>query len=225
MDGKFIRMTPELYAYLVAHRSPDDERVAAAKAALIAETLALGDVSRMVVAPEQGAFMTLLARALGARRMVEIGTFTGYSALCLAHALPPDGSLLSCDVSVEWTAIARRHWEAAGVAERVDLRLGPALATLQGLPRDPIIDLSFIDADKGGYRDYYEELLPRTRPNGLVLFDNVLWSGQVLEGSGASAPARALRELNDVVAADARVEVVMLPIADGLTICRKRAEV
>lgn len=221
MDDKFTRLTPELYAYLVAHRS---ERRDPVLDALVADTAALGGVRRMQIAPEQGAFMTLLARAIGARRMIEIGTFTGYSALCLARALPADGRLLCCDLNDEWTTIARRHWQAAGVADRIELRLGPALDTLRGLPRDPVIDLTFIDADKESYRAYYEEILPRTRPNGLVLFDNVLWGGHVLEGDGASADTRAIQALNDFVAADPRVEAVMLPIADGLTLVRKRDE-
>ncbi len=221
MDDKFTRMTPELYAYVVAHRSQRDPVLDA----LVAETAALGGVRRMQIAREQGAFMTLLARAIDARRIVEIGTFTGYSALCLARALPPDGRLLCCDVNEDWTAIARRHWAAAGVADRIDLRLGPALDTLRGLPRDPVIDLTFVDADKESYRAYYEEILPRTRPNGLLLFDNVLWGGHVLEeADAASDDTRAIQELNDLVAADPRVEAVLLPIADGLTIARKRTE-
>jgi caffeoyl-CoA O-methyltransferase len=219
MDEKFTRMTPDLYAYLIAHRSEQD----AVQAALIAETAALGGVSIMQIAPEQGAFMTLLARAVGARRIIEVGTFTGYSALCLARALPADGRLLCCDVNEEWTAIARRHWQAAGVADRIELRLGPALETLRSLPADPIVDLSFIDADKESYRAYYEEILPRTRPNGLVLFDNVLWFGQVVTRDSHDPDMRAIQELNDFLVTDPRVEVVMLPIADGLTICRRRA--
>jgi caffeoyl-CoA O-methyltransferase len=220
MSEKFTRMTPELYEYLIDHRSERDS----VQQSLIAETGQLGDVSRMQIAPEQGAFMTLLARAIGARRMIEVGTFTGYSSLCLARALPADGRLLCCDLNDEWTSIARRHWQAAGVADKVELRLGPALETLRALPRDPVVDLSFVDADKEGYRAYYEELMTRTRPNGLILFDNVLWSGRVLDRDGANADARALAALNDFLVTDARVEAVMLPIADGLTICRKRAD-
>lgn len=218
MDEKFTRMTPELHAYLIGHCSERDP----VQAALIAETAALGGVSIMQIAPEQGAFMTLLARAIGARRIIEVGTFTGYSALCLARALPADGKLLCCDLNDEWTTIARRHWQAAGVADKIELRLGLALETLQGLPADPIVDLSFIDADKQGYRAYYEEILPRTRPQGLILFDNVLWFGQVLERESRDADVRAIQALNDFLADDPRVESVMLPIADGLTICRKR---
>jgi len=220
MDEKFTRMTPDLYAYMIGHCSERDP----VQAALIAETAALGGVSIMQIAPEQGAFMTLLARAIGARRIIEVGTFTGYSALCLARALPADGKLLCCDLNEEWTSIARRHWQAAGVADKIELRLGLALETLQRLPADPIVDLSFIDADKGGYRAYYEEILPRTRPQGLILFDNVLWFGQVLERESRDAEARAIQALNDFLADDPRVESVMLPIADGLTICRKRQE-
>lgn len=220
MGEKFTRMTPELYAYLVAHRSERDD----VQTALIADTTRLGDVSRMQIAPEQGAFMTLLARTIGARRIIEVGTFTGYSALALARALPADGKLLCCDVSDEWTRIARRHWQAAGVADKIELRLGPALETLRSLPRDPIVDLSFVDADKESYRGYYEELVLRTRPNGLILFDNVLWSGRVLDRDSTNVAARAIQALNDFVVTDPRVESVMLPIADGLTICRKRAD-
>jgi caffeoyl-CoA O-methyltransferase len=219
MPEKFTRMTPELYEYLIAHRSERDP----VQAALIAETAQLGGISIMQIAPEQGAFMTLLARAVGARRIIEVGTFTGYSALCLARGLAADGTLLCCDVNAEWTTIARRHWQAAGVADRIELRLGLALETLRSLPRDPVVDLSFIDADKESYRAYYEEILPRTRPNGLILLDNVVWFGRVLERDSHDPDVRAIRELNDVLADDPRVEAVMLPIADGLTICRKRA--
>ena len=218
MDEKFTRMTPELYAYLIDHRSERD----AVQQALIADTAKLGGVSLMQIAPEQGAFMTLLARTIGARRMIEVGTFTGYSALCLARALPAEGKLLCCDLNDEWTTIARRHWQAAGVADRIELRLGLAIDTLRSLPRDPVVDLSFIDADKESYRAYYEEILPRTRPNGLILFDNVLWFGRVLDRDSENADARAIQALNDFLVTDPRVETVMLPIADGLTICRKR---
>jgi caffeoyl-CoA O-methyltransferase len=219
MTDKLTPMTPELYAYLVAHRSERDPVLAA----LARETEALGAVSLMQVAPEQGAFMTVLARAIGARAALEVGTFTGYSALCLARGLAAGGRLLACDVSEEWTAIARRHWEAAGVADKIELRLGPALETLRGLPREPRFDLAFVDADKSNYGNYYEEIVPRLRPNGLVLFDNVLWFGRVADPAATDPETCAIRELNDRVAGDPRVEAVMLPIADGLTIARKRA--
>src|SRR5262249_27755264 len=151
--------------------------------ALEAETAALGPISMMQIAREQGVFLTLLARILGARRAVEIGTFTGYSAISIARGLVPGGRLLCCDVSEEWTAIARRYWARAGVADRIELQLAPALETLRTLPLTPEIDLVFIDADKTNYRRYYEELLPRLRPGGLIVFDNVLWGGQVADPS------------------------------------------
>ncbi len=192
-------------------------------ATLAAETESLGQISLMQIAPEQGAFLTLLTRAIAARAAVEVGTFTGYSALCVARGLPTDGRLLCCDVNEEWTSIARRHWERAGVADKIELRLGPALDTLRALPAEPQFDLGFIDADKTNYRNYYEEILTRLRPNGLMLLDNVLWMGQVVDAATTDENTRALRDLNDCIAADRRVEAVMLPIADGLTIVRKRA--
>ena len=215
---KSFHLPPAVHDYLVRHGSPPD----AVQRELIEETRRLGGISMMQIAPEQGAFMTLLARAIGARRAVEVGTFTGYSALCLARGLPPDGHLLCCDVSAEWTAIARRYWEKAGVADRIELRIGPAAETLAALPPEPTFDLAFIDADKPSYPVYYEEILKRLRPGGLVLVDNVLWMGRVADPSANDEHTAALRAFNAKLAADPRVEVVMLPIADGLTIARKR---
>lgn len=219
MPDKFTALSGELYQYLVAHRSERDPVLAE----LAKETEALGALSLMQIAPEQGAFMTLLARAIGARSAVEVGTFTGYSALSVARGLPDDGRLLCCDVNEEWTGIARRYWQKAGVAHKIELRLGPALETLRGLPATTQFDMAFIDADKPNYRHYYEEILKRLRPNGLILFDNVLWMGQVLDTSTNDASTRAIQELNDFLSTDRRVEAVMLPVADGLTIVRKRA--
>jgi len=164
----------------------------------------------------------MLARLMGARRAVEIGTFTGYSSICIARGLADGGRLLCCDVSEEWTAIARRYWTRAGLDDRIELRLGPGLDTLRALPREPAIDLVFIDADKPGYRSYYEELLPRVRPNGLFVFDNVLWSGAVADPAVQDDSTRALRALADHVRQDARVDEVMLAVADGLLLARKR---
>lgn len=219
MLDKFTALSPELYGYLVDHRSERDPVLAELKQ----ETEALGPVSMMQIAPEQGALMTILTRVLGVRKAIEIGTFTGYSALAIARGLPADGKLICCDISAEWTAIAQRYWEKAGVADRIELRIGPALDTLRALPGEPEIDLAFIDADKTSYRSYYEELLPRLRPNGLLLFDNVLWSGQVIDSTTSDESTIALRELNDFIRDDGRVEAVMLAISDGLTIVRKRA--
>jgi caffeoyl-CoA O-methyltransferase len=218
MHDKFLSLTTPVYEYLVAHTEPPD----AVLRDLAAETAALGPVSIMQVAVEQGAFLTMLARLMGARRAVEVGTFTGYSAICIARGLADGGRLLCCDVSEEWTAIARRFWQRAGLDDRIELRLAPALETLRALPRTPEIDLVFIDADKPGYRAYYEELLPRLRPNGLLVFDNVLWSGAVADPAAQSDDTRALRALADHVHADPHVETVMLAVADGLLLARKR---
>ncbi len=219
MSDKFTAMTSELYGYVVAHRSERDPVLAA----LAEETAALGGISLMQVAPDQGALMTLLTRAIGARAAVEVGTFTGYSALCIARGLPDDGRLLCCDLNDEWTSIGRRHWDRAGVGQKIEVRLGPAIDTLRALPAGEQFDLAFIDADKTGYRDYYEEILGRLRPNGLILFDNVLWMGKVVADDSTDDSTLALRELNDALVNDPRVEAVMLPISDGLTIVRKRA--
>lgn len=218
MAEKFTALTPALYQYVVAHAPPLDSVLRD----LRAETEALGPVARMQIAVEQGAFLTLLARATGARRAVEVGTFTGFSAIAIARGLPRDGRLLCCDVNAEWATLARRYFERAGLADRITLRVAPALDTLRALPPTPAIDLAFVDADKTSYCAYYEELLLRLRPNALILFDNVLWGGAVLDGSHGSESTDAIRALNDLVARDERVESVMLPIADGLTIVRKR---
>ncbi len=217
-EPKSFFLGSEIHEYLVAHGTPPDD----AQRALIDATAALGGVAMMQIAPEQGAFLTLLAASIGARSAVEVGTFTGYSALCIARGLGASGHLLCCDVSDEWTSIGRPHWEAAGVADRIELRIGPALDTLRALPADATIDLAFIDADKPNYAGYYDELLPRMRPNGVILVDNVLWSGSVIDPSINDDNTVAIRAFNDKVAADERVDTVMLPIADGLTLLRKR---
>ncbi|HEX6312557.1 MAG TPA: class I SAM-dependent methyltransferase, partial [Acidimicrobiia bacterium] len=188
-DPKSFFLSPEIHRYLVEHGMPPDE----VQRALIDETASLGGIAMMQIAPEQGAFMTLLTRLVGARSAVEVGTFTGYSALAIARGLPDDGRLLCCDVSEEWTAIGRRHWERAGVAARIDLRIGPALDTLRTLPPQETVDLAFIDADKPNYPLYYEELLARLRRNGLILVDNTLWSGNVVDDSVTDEDTVALR--------------------------------
>lgn len=206
-----------LQSYLVEHSTCADDVLVE----LAAETAALGGISSMQIAPEQGAFMGLLARLLRPRFAVEVGTFTGYSAICMARGLAPGGRLLCCDVSEEWTAVARRYWERAGVADLIDLRLAPALETLAALPAQPAVDLAFIDADKQGYLAYWEELVPRMSPGGVLLIDNVLWSGKVIDPDVTDDDTRALRAFNDHAAADKRVELVMLPLADGLTMARR----
>jgi len=218
MSPKSFLLTGELHDYLLAHSSPLDD----VQRELIAETAALGPVSGMQVAPEQGAFLTILTASLGVLRAVEVGTFTGYSSLCIARGLAPGGTLLCCDVSEEWTAIARRAWQRAGVADRISLRIAPALETLRALPDEPYLDLAFVDADKGGYRAYAEELIPRLRPGGLLLVDNVLWGGSVLDPSSTRGDVDHIRAFNDWLVAEPRVETVMLPIADGLSLARRR---
>jgi caffeoyl-CoA O-methyltransferase len=217
-DGKFITLDQKLYDYLLAHGHNDDPVLRE----LARETQEkLDRRAGMQIAPEQGTFMTLLARAIGARRAIEVGTFTGYSAICIARGLGSDGSLICCDVSEEWTAIARRYWEKAGVAGRITLKIAPALDTLRALPAGEAFDFAFIDADKINYRHYYEEVLRRTRSGGLILVDNVLWSGAVLDEKDRSEDTMAIRAFNDFAVTDKRVELVMLPISDGLTLARK----
>ena len=215
---KSLGLPPELHAYLVAHGTKPDPILES----LADETRALGPIAIMQVAPEQGALLTMLVRLTGAKRVVEIGTFTGYSALCLARGLPDDGTLLCCDVSEEWAAVGRRHWDKAGIAHKIELVIAPAIETLRALPSTPPIDLAFIDADKVSYIDYYEEILKRLRPGGLILADNVLWNGAVINPAATDPNTEAIRRFNDHVAADRRVECVMASISDGLTFARKR---
>jgi caffeoyl-CoA O-methyltransferase len=218
-DIRTLPVTAELIDYAVAHGSwPVDEVLAD----LQAETAALGRVAGMQVGPDEGQLLTLLTRVVDAHRAVEVGTFTGYSSLCIARGLARGGSLLCCDVSEEWTGIGRRAWERAGVADRIELRIAPAIETLGALPAGEPIDLVFIDADKPGYVSYWEELVPRVRPGGLLLADNVLWSGEIANPERTDQNTEALRAFNDRVAADGRVEAAVLPAFDGLTIARKR---
>jgi caffeoyl-CoA O-methyltransferase len=215
---KSFFLTEAAHAYLVAHGTPPDD----VQRALIEETSKLGGIANMQVAPEQGTFLTMFTRMIGAKRAVEVGTFTGYSSLCIARGLPADGHLLCCDVSEEWTSIARKYWQKAGVEDRIELRIAPGVETLDSLPADASIDFAFIDADKPNYRNYYEALLPRMRQNGVIGVDNVLWGGAVLDDKADDDNTKAIKAFNDFVASDDRVDVVMLPLADGLTLVRKR---
>lgn len=220
MSLKTAGLSQELHAYLLAHNNPPVDDVLRD---LAAETQqALPTQVEMQIAPEQGAFMTLLTEIVGARFAVEIGTFTGYSALCLARGLSADGRLLCCDTSEEATAIARRYWRRAGVADRIELRLAPALDTLRGLPGEPPVDLAFIDADKQEYVDYWDAVVPHVRSGGVVLVDNVFAGGDAVNADDADEKVAAIRRFNDHAAADDRVELAMLPIADGLTLARRR---
>ncbi|MEU3726137.1 O-methyltransferase [Streptomyces sp. NPDC031705] len=216
-DGvKTVPLTPEVYAYLVDQAEPQTE----VQRRLVERTRALGGRAVMQVPHEQGVLLTLLAKLTGARRIVEVGTFTGYSTLALAAGLAPGGRVLTCDVSPEWTAIAQEAWKEAGLSDRIELKLAPALDTLRALPPEPVVDLVFLDADKGGYRAYWDELVPRVRPGGLLLADNALFGGDAADPA-AEGNGRAVREFNAHVRADARVESVLLPVADGLLFARK----
>lgn len=216
-DVKDVVLSQELRDYLVAHGTPPDP----VARELIARTDALGDPAEMRIPLEQGALLTLLARLCNARRIVEVGTFTGYSTLCLARGLSVGGRVMTCDISREWTAIAREAWAQAQVEHVIDLRLGPALDTLAALPHEPFVDLAFIDADKVNYIGYWEQLVPRMRQGGLLVVDNVFYYGEVVAAQPSENGA-AIRKFNEHASADPRVELVMLPVADGITLARKQ---
>ena len=221
--SKFTSVDETLHRYLVEHGARQDDVLRRVQD----ETAAMGEISDMQIAPDQGAFMTLLARAVGAREALEVGTFTGYSAICIARGLTPGGRLLCLELSEEYAATAARNLEDAGVAERVEIRVGPAAETLAALPEREVFDLTFIDADKTGYPLYYEEALRRTRTGGLILLDNVLGGGSIAAPDdevpeGWRESVVALRKLNSELVRDDRVDLAMVGIADGLTIARKR---
>lgn len=220
MSNRTLNLTDNLYQYLLDHSLRED-----GIARQLRERTAEHEWARMQVGPEQGQFMALLAELIGARRMIEVGTFTGYSALCLARALPEDGRLVCCDISAEWTAIGIPYWEQAGVRERIDLRIAPAIETLDELldnDEDGQYDLAFIDADKTHYVHYYERCFKLLRAGGLVMFDNTLWGGSVADPSDRDADTQAIRDLNDLLLADERITLSLVPIGDGLTLARKR---
>jgi caffeoyl-CoA O-methyltransferase len=210
---------PVVSDYLLAHCTPPD----ALLRELAAETArAFPGPAGMQVSHDEGELLTMLTRLVGARRAVEVGVFTGYSSICIARGMPADGHLLACDVSEQWTSVARRYWKRAGLEERIELRLRPALDTLRTLPAEPVLDLAFIDADKGNYPLYYSELVSRLRPGGLLILDNVLMGGEVLDPAVADGSVAAVRRTNEIIVGDDRVESVMLPVRDGVTLVRKR---
>jgi predicted O-methyltransferase YrrM len=217
---KFTPVDDRLYAYLLAHEPPEHLHLRALR-----EYTQQMPSARMQITPEQGHLLALLVRLIGARRVLEIGTFTGYSALAMALALPADGRLIACDISEEWTAIAGAYWQRAGVADRIDLRIAPALTTITRLEREGALDafdLVFIDADKTGYNAYYEGALRLVRPGGLIVLDNMLRRGRVADPCDGDADTVALRSMNTKIAADERVDRVLLPIASGMTFARRR---
>jgi caffeoyl-CoA O-methyltransferase len=216
--SKFTPLTDELHDYMVDHGARQDEVLRRVQE----ETAAMGDIAVMQIAPDQGAFMTLLAKVTGAREAIELGTFTGYSAICIARGLAPGGRLIACELSEEYAETAARNLAAAGVADRVEIRIGPALDTLADIPEAETFDLAFIDADKENYPAYYEQVLARTKPGGLIVVDNVLAAGRVIDPDNDQEQVRAIRETNDLIAADERVDCAMVAIADGLMLARKR---
>lgn len=218
MSRTSIVMTDDLQDYLIAHGTPPGQLYLD----LAAETTrATGGEANMQIGLEEAAFLTLLTQLIQARAAVEVGTFTGMSSLAIARGLAEGGKLICFDISADYTSIAQRYWKRAGLDDRIELRLGPAAERLRELPDQAHLDIAFIDADKEGYSSYWEALVPRMRPGGLIVVDNVLWSGRVTDPDGADATTALMIAFNDAVVADPRVEVVMLPIADGLTLARK----
>jgi caffeoyl-CoA O-methyltransferase len=210
-------VAPAVNDYLLAHSEPADDVLRD----LAEEThRELGGRAVMQISHDEGELLTMLVRLTGARQAVEVGTFTGYSSICIARGLPSDGSLLCCDVSEEWTSIARRYWDRAGVADRISLEIAPAVETLKALPSGESLDFAFIDADKTGYPAYVEEILPRLRSGGLMVLDNMLRDGRVL--APENDDDRAIHALNESLLADDRVDVVLLPVRDGVSLVRKR---
>ena len=220
MTDRRLQITDDLHRYLVAHSVREPEVLARLRAA----TASL-PAAQMQIGPEQGQLMALLAKLIDARRCIEIGVFTGYSSLAVALALPPDGRILACDVSAEWTAIAQRFWREAGVDQKIELKLQPAVRTLEerlAAGEAGRYDFAFIDADKPAYDAYYELLLKLLRPGGLIALDNTLWSGAVANPDDREPNAVALRALNDKLHRDERIDLSLLPVGDGLTLARKR---
>jgi caffeoyl-CoA O-methyltransferase len=218
MSLKSLSLSDELQTYLLAHCTPPDEIARE----LAAETRALlPERAQMQVAPEQAAFLNLLTKLVAARFAVEVGTFTGMSSLAIARGLAAGGKLFCFDVSEEYTSVARRYWARAGLEDRIELHIGPAADMLRALPNEPHLDLAFIDADKSGYSTYWHELVPRMRHGGVIVVDNVLWGGRVVNPSPDDPDDLAIVAFNDEILGDGRVEVVMLPLADGVTLARR----
>lgn len=220
MTNRTLILDDRLYQYLLDHSLRETETMQRLR-----QLTSQHEMARMQIGPEQGQFMALLVELMGARRIIEIGTFTGYSALAMASAMPEDGQLICCDVSEEWTAVGLPFWQQAGVASRIDLRIAPALETLDRLideKRVGLFDMAFVDADKTAYQEYYERCLDLLRPGGLIVFDNMLWDGKVADETVDDEDTLAIRHLNEKLHTDNRVSISLLPIGDGLTLARKR---
>lgn len=218
MELKYLSLNDSLYRYACAQRSHADDPVLDA---LQAENQSFGEDAKCQVSPEQGSFLTILTAAIGARSAIEVGTFTGYSSICIARGLPADGRLICIDQNDQWTSVARRYWRKADVDKKIELRLGQAITLLKNLESNRVFDLAFIDAAKVEYETYFELLLPRVRQNGLILLDNMLWAGRLTGSLEGDASGQAIAALNSKLAQDPRVQTVLLPFADGIQVCRK----
>lgn len=220
MSNRTLRLTDPVYEYLIAHSLRESESLRKLR-----EITQQHEFARMQIAPEQGQFMALLVELLSVKRIIEVGTFTGYSAMAMAQVLPPDGQIICCDISKEWTDIGKASWEKAGVSSKIDLRIAPALETLDALlvnGNEGEFDMAFVDADKSNYLNYYEKCLRLLRPGGLLVFDNTLWNGDVADKTIQDTDTVAIRALNDQLHQDERVSLSLVPIGDGLTLARKR---
>lgn len=218
MHDKFTRLTPEMHQYMVERGARQDEVLARVER----ETEEMGDIAVMQVAADQGAMLELMVRSLGVRVAVEVGTFTGYSAICIARGLASGGRLTCLELNEDYARTAEQNLSDAGLADVSEVRVGPALEALRGMPSAPEIDFAFVDADKTSYPEYYEELLTRLRPGGVMMLDNVLLSGRVLDPPEDDESAKVMRRLNDTIAVDERVDVAMIAVADGITLALKR---
>jgi caffeoyl-CoA O-methyltransferase len=219
MNLKYLSLDDKLYRYVCAHSTWAADPVLAQ---LRSDNSILGEDAKCQISEEQGAFLTLLVAAVGARSAIEVGTFTGYSSICIARGLPTDGRLICIDRNEKWAEVARRYWAKAGVASKIDMRIGPGISILESLDPALVLDFAFIDAAKDEYDAYYELILPRLRTNGLIMFDNMLWAGRLTSTLDEDPLGRALDELNRKLAHDTRIETVLLPIADGIQVCRKK---
>lgn len=216
--AKITALTQDLYRYMIGHRSAEDQVLTD----LRRETLrVVGDKAGMMISEEQGILLRMLLAAVAPKLVVEVGTFTGYSALCMAQALPKGGRVLCCDVSDEWTSVGKPYWRRAGVADRIDLRIAPALQTIRSLPVNEEVDFAFLDADKCNYVQYFEAIVPKLRTDGLIAADNVLWHNWSMDAHNQDPETVGIREFNEHVLRDDRVETVMLHVGDGLTLIRK----
>jgi caffeoyl-CoA O-methyltransferase len=219
MNLKYLSLDDTLYNYVRSHSSWAGDRILAE---LQTENATLGEDAKCQISEEQGAFLTVITAAIGARSAIEVGTFTGYSSICIARGLQAGGRLICVDQNGKWADIARRYWAMAGVEQKIDFRLGQAIQVLERLEPGLMFDFAFIDAAKNEYEQYYELILPRLRTSGLIMFDNMLWAGRLVSNLDGDPLGRAIDELNRKLARDPRVETVLLPIADGVQVCRKK---